>query len=162
MESKIISVADILKAISDKKSLELFRIVARVKQDTDILISKTKLSRKQYYSKMSRLMKAGLIKRKNGKYTLTAFGKVICYTVLIIMENATSSYWKLKAIDSLEMSNDIPAEERKKIIDSFIDNQEIKDVLVSNNSKFESTRPYAAELLQQKQTHQLKQELLAY
>ena len=162
MESKMISVADILKAISDKKSLELFRIVARVKQDTDILISKTKLSRKQYYSKMSRLMKAGLIKRKNGKYTLTAFGKVIYYTVLIIMENATSSYWKLKAIDSLEMSNDIPAEERKKIIDSFIDNQEIKDVLVSNNSKFEATRLYAAELLQQKQTHQLKQELLAY
>ena len=63
----MISVADVLKAISDKKSLELFRIVVLVNQDTDILISKTKLSRKQYYSKMSRLMKAGLIKRKNGK-----------------------------------------------------------------------------------------------
>jgi hypothetical protein len=60
------------------------------------------------------------------------------------------------------MSNDVPAEERKKIIDSFIDNQEIRDVLVSNNSKFESTRPCTAELLQQKQTHQLKQGLLAY
>jgi SNF2 family DNA or RNA helicase len=158
----MISVADVLKAISDKKSIELLRIVGLVNQNTVILINKAKLSRKQYYSKMSRLMKAGLIKRKNGKYTLTAFGKVIYYTAIIKMENATSSYLKLKAIDSLEMSNDVPAEERKKIIDSFIDNQEIRDVLVSNNSKFESTRPCTAELLQQKQTHQLKQGLLAY
>jgi hypothetical protein len=73
------------------------------------------------------------------------------------MENATSSYWKLKAIDSLEMSNDLPAEERKKIIDSFIDNQKIKDVLVSSNRKFESTGRYDVELLQQTQTRQLKQ-----
>jgi hypothetical protein len=49
MESKMISVADVLEAISDKRSLELFRIVALTKPDTDILISKTKLSRKQYY-----------------------------------------------------------------------------------------------------------------
>jgi predicted transcriptional regulator len=67
MESKMISVADVLKAISDKRSLELFRIVALTKPDTDILISKTKLSRKQYYSRMSRLMNAGLIKRKKWK-----------------------------------------------------------------------------------------------
>ena len=65
----MISVADVLKAISDKRSLELFRIVALTKPDTDILISKTKLSRKQYYSRMSRLMDAGLIKRKNGKFS---------------------------------------------------------------------------------------------
>jgi hypothetical protein len=67
------------------------------------------------------------------------------------MENATSSYWKLKTIDSLEMSNDLPAEERKKIIDK------IKDVLVSSNRKFESTGRYDVELLQQTQTRQLKQ-----
>jgi hypothetical protein len=55
------------------------------------------------------------------------------------------------------MSNDLPAEEQKKIIDSFIDNQKIKDVLVSNNRKFESTGPYDVELLQQTQTSQLIQ-----
>jgi hypothetical protein len=44
---------------------------------------------------------------------------------------------------------DLSAEELKKIIDLFIDDQEIKDVLVCNNSKFESTRPCAAELPQQ-------------
>ncbi len=43
MKSKrIIFVADVLKAISDKWSLELFRIVALTKPDADILISKNK------------------------------------------------------------------------------------------------------------------------
>jgi predicted transcriptional regulator len=155
----VVSVADVLKAISDKKSLELFRIVALV-NGTDVLISKIKLTRKQYYSRISRLVNAGLIKRKNGKYTLTAFGKVIYYAALTIIENATNSYWKLKVIDSLEMSNDISAEEHKKIIDNLIDDREIKDALVSINGKFESTRPCAAELLQQKQTHQLRQSIV--
>ena len=55
------------------------------------------------------------------------------------MEDATGSYWKLKAIDSLEISNDLPVEERKKMIDSFVDNKKIKDVLISINRKFEPT-----------------------
>jgi hypothetical protein len=41
----MISVADVLKAISDKRSLALFRIVALTKPNTIILISKTKLTR---------------------------------------------------------------------------------------------------------------------
>jgi len=129
----MILVTDVLEAMSDNRSLELFRTIALTRTDSDTLISKTKLSRKQYYSRMSRLMNAGLIKRKNGKYTLTAFGKVIYDIAIATLENAVSNYWKLKAIDSLEMSNELPTEERKKMIDSFIDNQEIKDVLVSSN-----------------------------
>jgi hypothetical protein len=132
MESKMILVADILKAISDNRSLELFRIVALAKPDTDILISKTKLTCKQYYSRMSTLVKAGLIKRKNGKHALTTFGRLI-YDTQITIENAVDNYWKLKAIDSLEMLNDLPAEERTKLIDSLIDNQELKAVLVLDN-----------------------------
>jgi hypothetical protein len=125
--------ADVLKAICDNGSLELFRIVALAKQDTDTLISKTKLTRKQYYSRVSRLMRTGLIKRKNGRHTLTAFGKVIYYTTLLTIENAVNYYWKLKAIDSFEISNNLTSEEREKVIDNLIDNHEIKTVLVSNN-----------------------------
>jgi hypothetical protein len=158
----MIPVADVLKAISDKRSLALFKIVALTKPNTEILLSKTKLTRKQYYSRMSSLMNAGLIRRKSGKHTLTAFGKVIYDITLATVEDAVNYYWKLKAIDSLAMSNDLPAEELEKVINNFIDNQEIKNVLVSNNHKFDSTRPCAAELLQQKQKHQLKQALLAY
>jgi hypothetical protein len=148
----MISVADVLKAFSDKRSLALFKIVTLTKPNTQILISKTKLSRKQYYSRMSTLVKAGLTKRINGKYTLTAFGRLINYNALIIMENATSIYWKLKVIDSFEMPNDLHVEERRKIIDSFIDGQKIKDVLISHNRKVEPTGPYDLKL----QTRQLR------
>ena len=61
MEAKTILATDVLKSISDKRSLELFRTVGLTKPDTDILISKTNLARKQYYSRMSSMMNAGLI-----------------------------------------------------------------------------------------------------
>ena len=96
---------------------------------------------------MYRLMKIGLIKRKSGKYTLTAFGRIIYDISLSAMENAVNNYWKLRAIESLRMSKDLPSGERKKIIDSFIDNQQIKDILVrdDNMSDYQSY----AEALQQ-------------
>ena len=157
----MVLIADVLKAISDEISLELFRIVTLTKPNTEIPISKTKLTRKQYYSRMSELMKAGLIKRTNGKYTLTAFGKLIYYNALKIMENATSSYWELKAIDSLEMSNDLPAEERKNMINSLVDNEEIKVILLSDN-EFDSESRVSAREQQQKHLPQLKEGLLVH
>ena len=151
---KMILVIDVLKAISDKKSLELFRMVALTKQHSDILVSKTKLTRKQYYSRMSILMKAGLIKREEGKYTLTAFGRIIYHTALAAMENAVNNYWKVKAIESLRILKNLPAEERKKIIDTFIDNQQIKDILVRDDN-MSNSQP-CAEALQQHSYHTLQ------
>src|SRR5919202_5155781 len=113
--------AEVIKSISDDDSLELFRSIAMKDSDSESLRSKTKMTRKQYYSRMSRLMKAGLIKRKNRKHTLTAFGKVI-YDTQTRIESAVNNYWKLKVIDSLEMSKDLPAEERKKLIDNLTRN----------------------------------------
>ena len=133
--------AKVLKSISDEESLELFRSIALKDSDSESLRKKTKMTRKQYYSRMSRLMRTGLIKRKNGRHTLTAFGKVIYDIAIATLENAVSNYWKLKAIDSLEMSKALPAEERKKIIDSLIDNQVIKDILDSDDES--DSKPYA-------------------
>jgi hypothetical protein len=155
----MILVTDVLKTISNSVSLELFRTVALTKSDTDMLVSKIKLSRKQYYSRMSSLRNAGLIKRKKGKYILTAFGKII-YHDLVGMEDAVSNYWKFKVIDSLEMSKDLTAREHKKIIHSLIDNQEIKDILDSYDKS--DSQPYAdaGQQQQQKELYQLRPELL--
>jgi predicted transcriptional regulator len=120
--------ANVLKSISDDESLELFRFVATNDSDSESLRNRTKMTRKQYYSRMSRLMKAGLIKRRSGKHTLTTFGRVI-YDTQVTIENAINNYWKLKAIDSLEMSDDLPVEERKKLIDNLIENNGIREIL---------------------------------
>jgi hypothetical protein len=154
----MIFVADVLKAISDNRSLGLFRIVAHTKPDTDILISKTKLTRKQYYSRMASLMNAGLIKRKNGKHTLTAFGKVIYHISLAGIENAINNYWNLKAIDLLQISNNLPAEECRKLINNFIDDCQIKSILDSYNMP--DSQPYAHIKQQQKESRHMKPELL--
>lgn len=118
----------VLTAISDKESLELFRFIASNSEDSDSLRTKTNLTRKQYYSRLSRMTKTGLVKRKKGKHSLTAFGKVI-YDAQTIIEKAVNNYWRLKAIDSLEVSNDLPEEERIKLIDSLLDNNHIKEIL---------------------------------
>jgi hypothetical protein len=127
-----LTVADILQTISDKKALYLFETIALVKPSSDILIAKTQLTRKQYYSRMSNLMKSGLVKRKNRKYTLTSFGKVV-YDIHIIIEKViTNYYWKLKAFDLVEVTNSgLSKEEHNKILDALIDNENIKQLIIS-------------------------------
>jgi hypothetical protein len=127
-----LTVADILQTISDKKALALFETIALVKPSSDILIAKTQLTRKQYYSRMSNLMKSGLVKRKNRKYTLTSFGKVV-YDIHIIIEKViTNYYWKLKAFDLVEVTNrSLSKEEHDKILDALIDNENIKQLIIS-------------------------------
>jgi hypothetical protein len=121
--------AAVLRSIADDKSLELFRTVALETIDSKNLKNKTRLTRKQYYSRLSRMTRTGLVRKKNGKYILTTFGKIV-YESQTTIENALNNYWKLKAIDSLETSNELPAEEQQKLIETLLDNQEIKQILV--------------------------------
>ena len=132
-----VSLSNILSVISDDKSFALFRTIAVENgddgSDSEFLTSKTKLTRKQYYSRMSDMTKAGLLKRKRGKYFLTSLGKVV-YNNLRIIESALSNYWKLKAIDSFEIVT-APDEERNKIIDDLIDDYQIKEILARGFGK---------------------------
>ena len=56
-------------------------------------------------------MKTGIVRRKNGKHFLTAFGKVV-YDAQSTVRKAVESYWKLKAIDSIDLSDDITVNEQ--------------------------------------------------
>jgi predicted transcriptional regulator len=58
------------------------------------------LSTKQYYSRISGLVDVGLIKRHEGKYSLTLLGKVVYYAHMTIGKTL-AYYWKLKAIESI-------------------------------------------------------------
>jgi hypothetical protein len=123
--------AAIINAISDVQSLDLFKAIAQANANSDILTKKIKLTRKQYYSRMSRMMNVGLIKRKNGKYFLTSLG-IVTYHAKTMIENALTDYWKLKAIDSLDSSTTmgLPQDERDKILNTLIDNHKIRQILL--------------------------------
>ena len=128
-----LTVTDILESISDEKALGLFKTIALTEPDSDILITKTQLSRKQYYSRMSVLMRSGLIKRNKGRYALTAFGKVI-YDIEITIEIALENLWKLRAVDLVQVEEALSKEEQTRILDTLIDSAKIKDVLLARIS----------------------------
>jgi DNA-binding HxlR family transcriptional regulator len=123
--------AELMNLISDEKLLLIFRTIFLASGDTsEILMSRLKLSRKQYYSRISSLTRAGLVKREKGRYFVTAFGKVIHSAQLDFeakFQSAIDNYWKLKAIDSLQMFS---GEEKNKVICELISNQDIRNVLL--------------------------------
>jgi predicted transcriptional regulator len=124
----LISKVTILNAIFDRRASDIFKCVASTDSNSNLLKAHLKLTRKQYYSKMSLLIKAGLVKKEGGRYLLTALGKVICSALLNLeakFASALNNYWKLKAIDSLPS-----IEERKNIISVLIDDEEIKTILL--------------------------------
>src|SRR5215467_13403469 len=125
------AVADVLKTIAEDKSLVLFNAIAFSNSDSDILISTLHLTRKQYYARLSALLRAGLVKRKMAKYYLTTLGMILYHTQELIGK-ALNQYCKLKAIDSINVTcnGGLPHDQLHRIIDTLITNQEIKDILL--------------------------------
>lgn len=139
------STISVLRSLSDDKSLELFKTIASGPVsdgdraitgggliDTQLLLSKVKLTRKQYYSRISMLISSGLVKRSNGKYLLTSLGKVV-RSVNALIDLAIQNHWKLKAIDALESKSrsEMFDEDREKIISMLIDNHELRGILTA-------------------------------
>jgi hypothetical protein len=131
------SISLVLKKISDEKALILLNSIAGPDGDKYIQLKEMNLSTKQYYSRISGLMDAGLIKRLKGRYSLTLLGKVVHGSQMIIVKTL-SYYWKLKVIESIEMSpnSDLPNEEIAQLIDALIDNHNIKEILMSSISSY--------------------------
>lgn len=113
--------ARVLRAISDDKSMNLFLTISSNKEQGiggDSLKKQTKLTRKQYYTRLAKMKESGIITKKHGKYTLTTFGTIV-YQAQKSVEEALANFWKLKAIDSLETS-DLPEEERQKLKEELL------------------------------------------
>lgn len=126
------SITSVLKVISDEKALVLFNNIVVSDNNNDGLVSlkEINLSPKQYYTRLSGFLHAGLIKRRKGKYIPTLLGKVVYDSQMIIGE-ALSYYWKLKVIEQIELSYpDLPTEEVLQLINALIDNHRIKDVIM--------------------------------
>jgi len=124
-----ISNLDVLESISDQLSMDIITAIYNNVTNAENLMQILGITHKQYYSRMSELVKADLVSRRNGKYFLTAFGKIV-YDAQTTIEKALGNYWKLKAIDRLENSDHIPKEEYNEIIRLLIDNESVKEQLI--------------------------------
>ena len=92
------SVAKIFESLSDEQSVKLFTAIAAHDIYSTELRTQLVLTRKQYYSRISRMIKVGLVKRRSGKLILTAFGKIVSESQQIV-EAANKNQWKLKVLD---------------------------------------------------------------
>ena len=125
-----ISVGDIIQSISDSKSLNLFCSIAKGNMESEELKETKGLSRKQFYTRTSQLLKQGLIQRNKGSFSLTSLG-IIVYHAQLVIEAGVNNYWKLKAIDSIKSSGEIVEQERVKIIKTILDDNTVQNILVA-------------------------------
>jgi ATP-dependent protease HslVU (ClpYQ) peptidase subunit len=124
--------AEIINAISDEISLAIFKAIATTdNSNSDLFKKQFKFTAKQYYSRISRMMKVGLIKREKREYGLTSLGKVV-YEAESTIAMGSLYYWKLKAIDAILLHHprkEPLIEEFSKFIDNLIENQKIKEIV---------------------------------
>lgn len=123
------SLVDVLEAISDGKSLEIFKEIAKGTVESEILKQKVGITKKQYYMRTRQFLNTGLVRRVKGKFSLTNFG-VIIYHAQLIMEAGVNNYWKLKAIDSIQDSGQIGEHERLKLVKTILNDNVIENILV--------------------------------
>jgi hypothetical protein len=98
----------------------------------EILISRTNLTRKQYYTRINQLRDVGLITKKRARFILTSLGRVV-YETHKTIGVAIQNRWKLEAIDSIQTSQlaaRMPTEERQRLINTLLgDCEKIRDIL---------------------------------
>jgi hypothetical protein len=124
------SITTVLKKISDDKTLTLFNSIAGANGDKNIPLKEMNLTTKQYHTRISGLLNAGLIMRHKGKYSHTLLGKIVYDTQMTIGKTLTY-HWKLKGIESIEASNN-PEWELAQLISALIDNRQIKNILMKS------------------------------
>jgi hypothetical protein len=129
----------LLKLLADSSSLKILDSIAQSYESgkvdgTTVPISKTSLTRRQYYRRLSTLANIGLIARgKNGKYNITLFGRLI-YAQIVCIRKLVDHYWKIQAIDSIKLAigYDMNSEQQfTELINTLIEDQYVNGLLFS-------------------------------
>ena len=134
MKSNVITKAQVFDAISDDNALKLFDAIANDGEESSL--EKLKMTRKQYYTRLAKLVKTGLVKRQKRKYTITSFGKVV-YNIHLTFYKAIENSWKFKAIDAMIEKNELSAEEYQKALDLLLDkdSDRFKQILFNTSTR---------------------------
>jgi hypothetical protein len=129
---KMTNVVEILSLIAEPKCSTIFRTMGEFGEPTELHITRLKMTRKQFYSRLNQLIKSDLVKRTHGKYELTLFGKVV-FEIEEKIQHSIDNYWKLKAIETLDES--LPDGEKTTLINSIVSDPLIRDLLDRNTRR---------------------------
>jgi len=122
----MVTSSEIFNILSDSNTLTLFNAIAS--KSAQELIPKLNITDKQYSVIISSLNDVGLVRKKDDEIFLTSLGKVFYYfytKLSIAMDNS----WKLKCIDILEESDNVPRTEVNHIINIIIADNIIREIL---------------------------------
>lgn len=128
-DSQMVSETQVINALFQEKFFVVFDLIAVEGGDRKRIINSLGLTPKQYHSRISALRKSGLVEKTNGTYFLTSFGKVV-HQARQLIGSGVKDYWKLNAIDAIQ--HEIPEKRHNEIVESLIDNQEIRELLSRN------------------------------
>lgn len=120
---------DILGLLADEITIRMFKAASDGFRARGNFAKKLKITKKQYSTRLHKLVHTGLIHKRSGTYVHTAVGEVVDKIILKATDEIITNYWRLKAIDSFE-NKDMPPDERRKIIDSILSDTVIKEYLV--------------------------------
>jgi len=128
MDQCITSVREeIMKVVMNETTIKILNQIIDNSNNNDkdgntLSITKIGLSRKQFYTKLNELTTRGLVKKEKGKYYLTTFGNIV-YDLTSEYKNKLDSViedcWKFKALDLLDISDELNNDEKHKIIEQL-------------------------------------------
>jgi len=118
------SLSNIFSVLSDNDSLKIIDTIASRQQDLKIGDFDTP---KRYYSRLSKLKKATIIRKKGKSHALTSFGSIL-YDTIQTVKQAQGLQWKLEVVDVID--ENLPQTERQSIIESLIPNELMRNILI--------------------------------
>ena len=122
----MVTSSEIFNILSDSNTLTLFNAIAS--KSAQELIPKLNITDKQYSVIISSLKGVGRVRKKDEAVFLFSLGNVFYYfytKLSIAMDNS----WKLKCIDILEESDNVPRTEVNHIINIIIADNIIREIL---------------------------------
>src|SRR5579875_443728 len=121
------SISSYLDTLSDEETLKIFRYASNGLKSGREGLQQLQITRKQFYSRLGRLVDLGLIvKKDDGIYEHTALGGLINNTQIKPLEEALANYWTLHAVDELKQAKEIPQLEQEKLIAALMVNSPLK------------------------------------
>src|ERR671918_289682 len=137
-----VDISAVSRILADSHNLKILNYIVKSYEageanGTFIPISKTSLTRRQYYRRLSILTKMGLIVRNNnGKYGITLFGRLI-EAQIVSIEKLVDHYWKIRAIDSIKLATIDEANSDRQfigLVNNLIGDSHVKGLLLSSYS----------------------------
>ncbi len=133
----------LLKILSDRSSMEIFQHLARSYDSKNfdgisVPITKTSMTRRQYYKRMAEMIKIGLvIRHNNGKYSLSSFG-ILLHFHLRAIDTIIDHFWKIQAVDAMKnavSSKKLNKDEFQKTVEELIGDEVIKRILLEETNQ---------------------------